>query len=259
MFDTSLFKESLSTVWLGKRLKVFDEIESTNTYAKTIKDDKLLHGTLILAENQTGGRGQHKRKWEADAEKNLTFTLILIPFRADRLPLLTLSCALAVKKALEQYTGLAGELKWPNDILIGGKKVCGVLTETQFIGNTLEKVIVGIGLNVNQEVFSSEISETATSLKILLGENVQRELLLAEIALHLEVCYQDWHAQKPELIECINTAMVGYGKWVNILVNGELQQEEYKFLGIDDTSALRVLSSNMEIKRFEFEQIRIVS
>lgn len=258
MFNTSLFEKQLAASWLGHSLYFFEELPSTNTYAKKMREPFSLHGTLILTDHQTGGRGQHERKWLVEPGQNLTFSLIFEPQKSDRFTLLTLACALAVSEVINEEAGLSTKLKWPNDILHQGKKLCGILTETQFSGNTLERVVIGIGLNVNQDEFRDDLNETATSLSLESSKNFSREKLLAKIIQKIEYRYRLWNQHSPELVQAINEKMDRYGAWTHLKVNDELLDGEYKFLGVNEAGALVALNQELDVKTFEYEQVRVV-
>ncbi|MEX2605482.1 MAG: biotin--[acetyl-CoA-carboxylase] ligase [Gracilimonas sp.] len=260
MFDTKLFEKHLATSWLGRSFSFFEELPSTNSYAKSIEGEKRLHGSLVLTDYQTKGRGQYERDWIVEAGKNLTFSLVFLPDKAERLTLLTLASALAIAEAIDEFSAISTQLKWPNDILHGGKKLCGLLTETQFTGNKLEKVVVGIGINVNQEKFQGELEETATS--ILLGspdsgKTLSREKLLAEVLKKMEYCYRQWDNSEEKLVKDINQKMAGFGKWIKLKVNGETLAGKYKFLGVNSVGELVALNKDLDVRTFSYEQVRV--
>lgn len=257
MFDSELFEKELATSWLGRNYYFFEEIPSTNSFAKKLQEDSPLHGSLILTDHQTGGRGQYERKWTVEKGKNLTFSLIFEPKKAERFTLLTLTCALAVRDAVNKLAGLEAMIKWPNDILNEGKKLCGILTETQFLGNHLERVVVGIGLNVNQQKFSGELENSATSLSIESSGEISREKVLAEILQNIEYRYRLWNQFNMDLVKDINRAMIGFGEWTSLLLNGEKLDGEYKFMGVNEAGELVALNKDLDVKRFAYEQIRV--
>ncbi len=215
-------------------------------------------GSLIVAEVQAAGRGQHQKKWEGQSGKNLTFSLIFQPNNAERLTILTFACAFAVCEVVQKYAqDELVQLKWPNDVLVNDKKVAGILTETVFNGNNLERVVVGIGLNVNQMNFEGELDQKATSIAHHTKEELIREKLLAEILSRMEYNYQRWLQHDVEFIKKVNSKMVGYGDWVTLMVEGELLPGKYKFLGMNEFGALQVLNKDYEVKVFSYEQVRV--
>ncbi|MEX0719733.1 MAG: biotin--[acetyl-CoA-carboxylase] ligase [Balneolaceae bacterium] len=257
MFNQQLFEKHLSTSWLGRSFYYFEELASSNTQAKKIMGDSPLHGAVVLTDHQRGGRGQHQRKWETMPGENLTFSLIFEPKKNERFTLLTLACALAVSECINNEAQITTHLKWPNDILHKKKKLCGILTETQFSGNTLDKIIVGIGLNVNQQKYGQELSNVATSLALINSNEYSREKLLAEILLKIEYNYRLWNQHKPELVKQINHTLIGYGEWVKLQVNNQELDGDYKFLGVNEAGALVALNSLLDVQTFAFEQVRV--
>lgn len=223
-----------------------------------MRETSSLHGALILTDHQTGGRGQYERKWLVEPGQNLTFSLIFEPQKAERFTLLTLACALAVSEVINEIAGLSAKLKWPNDILHQGKKLCGILTETQFSGNKLERVVIGIGLNVNQVEFGNDLSETATSLSLECCKKFSREKLLAQIIQKIEYRYRLWSQYSSDLVKEINGKMDRYGEWTHLKVNNEVLEGEYKFLGVNEAGALVALNQELDVKTFEYEQVRVV-
>ncbi|MDR9418233.1 biotin--[acetyl-CoA-carboxylase] ligase [Gracilimonas sp.] len=258
MFSTSLFEKHLATSWLGRSFYFFEELPSTNSHAKKMERKSSLHGVLVLTDFQSGGRGQHNRKWVVEPEQNLTFSLVFEPAKANRLNLLTLTCALAIKEVLENEAGINGILKWPNDVLVKEKKICGILTETVFIGNQLDRIVAGIGLNINQLRFSDEIKHNATSVSIESGEETEREELLAKLLQRIEFRYRQWVQQNQELVREINQSIRGVGKWCSLQVNDEVLKEKYKFLGVNESGELLAMDENLDVRKYSYEQVRVI-
>lgn len=166
----------------GKHVIYFKQIASTNDYLKKVLTADTPEGTLVLTEEQTAGRGRFDRTWVAPPRSSLLSSLL---FRPDFLPperaqLLTMVCALAVADAIAEQTGIAVSLKWPNDVVFGGKKLAGILTELGTFGEHLDWVIVGVGLNVNVDfaAIDPSLAETAISLQTIAGHPVPRGRLL---------------------------------------------------------------------------------
>jgi BirA family biotin operon repressor/biotin-[acetyl-CoA-carboxylase] ligase len=258
VFDPKKFEDILATSWLGRSLYFFSELSSTNTFAKKLTGEGAHHGTLVLTDFQSMGRGQHEHKWIVEPGQNLTFSLIFEPTKADRLNLLTLTCALSVKDTIESIVDLQPQIKWPNDVLVKGKKLCGILTETVFIGNKLDRVIVGIGFNVNQQNFSESVFKDATSLSIETGREFDMEKVLAHLIGDIEYKYRLWSQQDPDLLKDINKSLTGYGDWVKLKVDNEVLPDKFKFLGANNKGELVALDSEMNVKTFAFEQVRVI-
>lgn len=183
----------LGTAFVGRPLIYLAEAGSTNDEARRLAEAGAPEGTLVLAEHQTAGRGRLGRRWEAPPGSSLLLSLL---FRPDLVPAqvqrLTMICGLALVEAIAGQTGLAVGLKWPNDLVVGGAKVGGMLTEIGLSGGRLEYVVVGIGLNVNLDPgqLPPGLLMPATSLSHALGRPVDRLALLGAFLQAVEVRYQ---------------------------------------------------------------------
>lgn len=176
----------LDTEELGRTVHAFDSVESTNDVARALAEDGAGHGELVITESQTKGRGRRGRTWLSPPGKNLTFSLVLRPnLPLDRVAELTLAAGVAVTEVLRS-AAFNAQLKWPNDVLIGGLKVAGILTETAVEEGILRYAILGIGLNVNVDPLPVELAGVATSLQAVRGEAVPRALLLSALLGRLE-------------------------------------------------------------------------
>lgn len=257
MFDLNLFQKELSTSWLGRELFFFDELESTNTFAKNLERKTSKHGAIVVANYQSKGRGQYDREWQSEPGLNLTFSIVFEPSKADRLTVLTLTSALAIAEIIEELTNDSISIKWPNDVLVNEKKIAGLLTETLFNGDKLERVIVGIGLNVNQENFEKSLNDNATSLRSITSKDTSREILLARLLSRIEFYYRFWDSKDIELIKKINKKFIGYGKWTNLVINDKPLEQKFKFLGINESGHMVVLNKDLEVNTFSYEQVRV--
>lgn len=257
-FDVEAFKNSLRTSWIGSECLYFETLSSTNSYAKTIDSDKLIHGSVVITDVQQHGRGQYEKRWESEPYKNLTFTLCLKPPSGDRLSLLTLACADSVCTSVAYYTGISPVIKWPNDIYHDRKKLGGILTECIFSGARPDRVLIGIGLNINQKVFGKDLEGSAASLRYMNGKTPSREKLLSDILLSIEQSYLKWHKRETELQRSINNKLIGYGEWVYLLVNGKKKKNRYKCLGVGENGELLMLNQQLDVNTFRHEQVRIV-
>lgn len=188
MLEIENFDLKLNTDFIGRNFIYCEEIDSTNTYLMDRKNKNNTDGTVVLAEKQTEGRGRKNRVWYSAREQNLNFSILLTSkkYFGKQLNLVNLASSLAVSQAIENLFQLNTELKWPNDVLIKGKKVCGILLEASSQGSKIERVVIGIGLNVNQTMFQGEFNLPPTSIKIETNETVERERLLAEVLNNFE-------------------------------------------------------------------------
>jgi BirA family transcriptional regulator, biotin operon repressor / biotin---[acetyl-CoA-carboxylase] ligase len=190
LLDTAALKKKLNGRKFGSKIFTFETIDSTNNCARALAGCWAEEGTLVYAERQTAGKGRLGRSWLANPYENLTFSLILRPILPpEALNLLPLYAAVAVAEAIEHETGLSVECKWPNDLLIGGKKSAGILLEGSLKEDGLDYVVLGIGVNVNQTSFPDDIAPRATSLKVQAGRDIDRILLLRQILKTLENHY----------------------------------------------------------------------
>ena len=175
-------KSIRKTEWVGQEIFYFPVLDSTNTKAKQLAEEGYPSGTLVVAEQQDAGRGRRGREWASPRGVGIFMTLMLKP---DILPnnasMLTLVAALAVAAAIRKCTGRPAGIKWPNDIVMNGKKVCGILTEMSAQIDYVNHVVVGIGINVHNESFPEDIAQIATSLYLETGARYQRAELIEEI------------------------------------------------------------------------------
>ncbi len=172
----------------GHPLEFHAQITSTNERAKVWARSGAREGSLVVADHQSHGRGRFGRAWVAPAGSALLFSLVLRPkIEPAKAALIALLAAAAVRQAVAESTGLDAAIKWPNDVLVGGKKLSGVLAESLLEGNRLEAVIAGIGVNVNQQTFATD---RATSIWGLTGQNHPRFTLLAAILAGMHQRYQ---------------------------------------------------------------------
>ena len=201
MIDENDIRKSLRTKFLGQRIYSFDSIDSTNTFARSLKENECPSGTLIIADEQTAGKGRQGRQWQSQKGKNLLFTVVTRPlFVLDKVRVLPFAAALAAADGIEQETKSAVECKWPNDLLIDGKKVAGMLIETTTQNDAIMNVILGIGINVNQTEFGHDIKEKATSLKLHSQQDVDRVRLLCAVLAELEYRFDQLRHFSPQML-----------------------------------------------------------
>jgi BirA family biotin operon repressor/biotin-[acetyl-CoA-carboxylase] ligase len=184
----------LNTGFAGRILHYRMETESTNLEAKQLAAAGAPEGSVVTADFQSAGRGRLGRNWVSPAGENLYFSVILRPpVVSYRVPQITLLSAAAIHRALvETLSGIDARIKWPNDIVVGGKKICGVLCEMQADPDTTHFVVVGIGINVNQRKFPPDLLERATSLRLESGSSLCRPELLAGVLNRFEELYLQW-------------------------------------------------------------------
>jgi BirA family biotin operon repressor/biotin-[acetyl-CoA-carboxylase] ligase len=186
-------QRALSTIALGRTLHVHEAVASTNTAAATLAQEGAPHGTVVVADSQTAGRGRLGRQWHSPPGKNLHCSILLRAMPAHGQQPLWLSwvpliAALAAGRAVQTVAGLKISVKWPNDILAGERKLGGILCESGGLGTAQAFVIVGIGLNVNirRDEFPDELRDLATSVAVEAGRPFDRAALLAALLLEME-------------------------------------------------------------------------
>lgn len=170
----------------------FETIDSTNKKASLLAKAGCPHGTLVTADVQEAGVGRRGRSWSSEKVAGIYMSMVLRPeIETDKASMLTLAAAMAVQKAMENVCqNKVPRIKWPNDIVLNKKKVCGILTELSLKGADIDFVIVGIGINVNNKAFPEEISQIASSLLLELGQEIDREWLITEVWKHFQVYYE---------------------------------------------------------------------
>lgn len=232
------------TAAVGRELRCFDEIDSTNTYAKQIALTDAPDGTVVVANCQTAGRGRMDRSFQSPRDKGIYLTVLLRPdLPPERLAPVTALAGVAVCAAVERVCGVRPGLKWPNDPVLGNRKLCGILTELSLEAETgrVQYLVLGIGVNVLQmrEDFSPEVAAMATSLTMELGRPVSRPVLTAALIEELDQMYtalrtgglSNWLAAYRR--DCVNL-----GKAVQII--GPAGRETVTAVGIDQDFGLVV-------------------
>jgi len=226
MIFTNLIQTNLKTSWVGKNIEYYSFTDSTNDDAcELILNNEAEEGMIIITDYQKKGRGRRNNKWLSSPGENLTFSLILKK-DVKKLPLLSILSGIAVVKGIKQFANIECNLKWPNDIMLNNKKIGGILIETKNM-DTDSYVIIGIGLNVNQQEISQELVSIASSLRIENSNPIQREPLLAFILNEFEKLYntnsEQWpilwkkycnHLNKEITFHKDDTALTGY--FINI-------------------------------------------
>lgn len=191
-----MYKIPAGTLFLGKNLLILPECPSTNTLAAELSQaGQAPEGTVVITNHQTAGRGQRGNTWQSGKGLNLTLSVVLLPtfLSAIRQFQLNKAVALAVRDVVSKYTDEAVCVKWPNDIMIGDKKVCGILIENQLTGDKLGRSIVGIGLNVNQTDFESAL---ASSVSLHSGKSIDLPVMFEELLQSLEWRYLQVRSQE---------------------------------------------------------------
>lgn len=250
-------KDSLHTTFIGQNVQYFPSVDSTQVKAHALAKDGAPEGTVIIADHQSGGKGRLGRVWHSPSGTGIWMSILLRPkLELHRCPQLTLLAAVACVEAIREQTELPVMIKWPNDILLNGKKICGILTELNAEADCINYIITGIGMNVNTPSFPEELRDIATSLSLEKKENVARVPLIRRLLEKLEELYLTymesgftpiklrWESYalsigKPVTIRRMHSTMSGLA------------------LGIDDHGVLLVQHENGEIEKVYSADIEI--
>jgi BirA family biotin operon repressor/biotin-[acetyl-CoA-carboxylase] ligase len=190
ILTADLLRQQLKGGMFGKRIHHFFRTDSTNRVAMELGYTNEPEGAVVIAEEQTAGRGRAGRNWHSERATGIYATLLLRPkISPVEAPLLTMMAGLSAHAAIQAQTGLQPDVKWPNDLVLNGKKLGGILTEMHAEPTLVRFVIVGIGINVNQEKFPAELSAIATSLRAETGKSQSRLELLARLLREFETDY----------------------------------------------------------------------
>jgi BirA family biotin operon repressor/biotin-[acetyl-CoA-carboxylase] ligase len=196
-----LLRKRLHQSPFGKRIYHFFKTDSTNSVAMRLGEQGEPHGALVIAEEQTAGRGRAGHTWHSEKTNGIYMTVLLRPaISPQQAPLITLVAGLAARDAIEEQTGLVPDLRWPNDLLFGRKKFCGILTEMNAEQDRIHFVAAGIGINVNHERVPEELSGIATSLRIETGRIYSRVEIVARLLRHLDSYYNRFLSEGAEAI-----------------------------------------------------------
>lgn len=239
-------REFLNTEYIAQEIRYFETIDSTNSECKRIAESGLFHnGLLVITNRQDAGRGRRGRGWVCPSGVNIAMSLLLKPdISPDRASMLTIVMAMAVARASKMISNLDVAIKWPNDIVLSGKKICGILTEMSAEPDYIHYVVIGVGVNVNQTGFDDEIKDVASSLKNEGGEDLNRAKLTALIMNEFERLYDEFIKVGDLRIikDEYNKLIVSLNKEVRVLdPKGEYSGIS---LGINDVGELLIKKEN---------------
>ena len=190
-----LLLHKLKTEVVGRALHCFESIDSTNRMARQLAEQGAPDGTVVVAGHQTGGRGRLSRSWEAPPDSCILCSVIFYPdVQPEFLFRLTMLASVAIVDALQATAGIRAGIKWPNDVYVDDKKICGILTEVDCSPQSVQYAVVGIGINVNWDMRNNkEFGHSATSLRDVCGKNISRVKLLQELLQQLDRGYSSIH------------------------------------------------------------------
>ncbi|MGG5253818.1 biotin--[acetyl-CoA-carboxylase] ligase [Neobacillus sp. SM06] len=249
----------LTTKYIGHNLYYEDQVDSTQKIAHRLANEGAKTGTVVIAEEQLSGRGRMERKWYSPKFTGIWMSLILRPnIPLIKAPQLTLLAAVAIVQAMEEMAGVSPEIKWPNDILVNGKKVTGILTELQAEADRIHSIIIGIGINVNQQItdFPIDLQNTASSLAIETGKKISRSDLIRSIFSHFEKMYELYLAEGFYPVKLLWESYVrSIGR--EITAHTLTATIKGKALGITDDGVLQVEDENGKIHSIYSADIEI--
>lgn len=245
VFAEASIREAIKTAWAGQDIRFLDTVDSTNEEACRQADQGAAHGTLIVAGEQTAGRGRMGRAFSSPRQEGIWMSLLIkddiAPVNAS---MLTLVMGLAAARAIERCCDLTPMIKWPNDLILSGKKVCGILTEMRMQGDRISHLVIGIGINVHNAAFPDAIESVATSVFLESGKQVDRNVLIAEVLQAFEQYYAVFmeHQDLSGLMSTYNKYLINRGRQVRVLAPGK--SYEGVALGINAQGELLVETEN---------------
>ncbi len=248
----------LHTKWFGNRILYFDSIDSTNNELKRQAETQVCHGLLAVAEEQTAGRGRRGHGWVSPPGTGIWFSFLLKPdVSPDKASMLTLVAAMAVARAITETTGLVSQIKWPNDIVVNKKKVCGMLTELSAEMTQINYVVIGIGINANNREFPDEIKETASSLFIESGKQVKRAAVIEAVGRYFEQYYDEFikAGDLSLIMDEYNSMLANAGNQVRIISNDS--EEVYTAIGINPQGELMVKDADGNVKDIRSGEVSV--
>lgn len=257
MFDLEKFDLKLNTDVIGRNFIYAEEVPSTNT--ELLNESKFYkkHGTVLFAEKQTAGKGRRNKVWYSDDKLNLTFSILITEpkYLKKRINIVNFVASLALATSIENLYQLRTELKWPNDILIDGKKVAGILIESTSKGSKVSRLVIGIGLNVNQISFQRKFTIEPTSLKKELEHPVEREKTLAEILNTIEEILNTSRKSPDKILEDWKSKCRMIGERITVVSDDETKHGIFNDI---DKNGFLVLRTDEKMETIHFGEVSIL-
>jgi len=256
LLNFDAFDLKLDTDIIGRNFIYCEEIDSTNNYLMDSKAKNDQHGTVVFAERQSAGKGRKDRKWYSSKDQNLTFSILLRQrFNEKNINIINLGTAVSLAMSLENLYQLRVNLKWPNDILISDKKVAGILLESSSSGNKIDKVVIGIGINVNQTSFQGAYNITPTSVKLETGTEIDRERLLAEILNNFEEILKRIEINPNDVLNDWRNRCRMIGE--RVLISDDNMELTGIFDDIDEQGFILLKTDDRKIKKIHFGDVSV--
>lgn len=242
-------KEYLETKYIGRDIIYLDTTTSTNDIVKEMAEKGASEGLIVIAEEQIKGRGRMGRRWITGKGKALAVSILLKPdIKPDICPSITSLIALSAVKAIRKATNYDIMIKWPNDLVLNNRKLGGILTEMSMEGIKVKYIIIGLGLNINQEVFDDDIKNIAVSLKSFSGKNFDRRIILSEILNYFESDYENFKRYGLEyFVEDIKRYSIIFGKDISVIDGNKIVNG--KVVDIDKEGGLILKTSEGELRK----------
>ena len=239
----------LTTESFARNYIYFDETDSTNLQAKRGGEEHAPDGSLYVADRQVVGRGRRGRSWDSPKGSSIFMTYLLKPdIEIGVVSRITIVAAMAVANAINRVPGISAGIKWPNDVVVNGKKICGILTEMSSEGMDINYVVCGIGINVNNREFPEELADKATSVLLETGIKYDRARLIADISNEFERLYAVFlkTGELSAILDEYNEMLVNRGRQV-LVIEADMANE-YEAVGLLPNGALRVRSADGSIR-----------
>ena len=242
---SDLLKRQLRGSDFGKRIYHFFKVDSTNRVALELGQAGEPHGTIVVAEEQTAGRGRAGRTWHSERSAGIYLSLLLRPQLAPSLaPVLTMAAGLSTRDAIAEVTGVEPDIRWPNDVLLSGKKVCGILTEMFAEPDRVRFVVCGIGINVNQTKMPDALARIGASLRIVTGREFSRVDIVVRLLRRFESYYNQLISEGAAPIVKRFSDVSSYAKGKRVRVTSGNESFEGETAGLDPSGLLRVTRDN---------------
>jgi len=249
LLTPDMLKRQLKGNLFGKHIHHFLRVDSTNRVAMELGYANEPEGTVVISEEQTAGRGRAGRSWFSERGTGIYVTLLLRPkISPVQAPLLTMMAGLSARSAVQAQTGLTVDLKWPNDLMLSGKKLGGILTEMHAEPSLIRFVIVGIGINVNQERFPAELAATGTSLGAQTGRNQSRMELLVRLLREFENDYNRFLREGTTSVTQRFEAVSTYARGKRVMVANGAENYTGLTAGLSPEGLLRVEKSDGSVE-----------
>ena len=242
---------------IGSSIIFLEEVGSTNDYAKDMGASGAPSGSVVIADKQLAGKGRLGRSWDDGEGKDIYMTILLRPeISGEAAARLTLLAGVCVAKVLNEISPKKAAIKWPNDVVMNSKKICGILTESAFIGGTIDYTVVGIGVNINRQSFPDELKDKATSLYLENDKLYSREVIIKQILNLFEKYYAEFLENGiASFIDEYRSLCVTLGKTVAIYENDVSYKAQA--IGISDTGALEIVAEDGNRRIIESGEVSV--